>query len=245
MSQSDPAQALRAYFRDHRNAAVDHPAPEELAAYRSEALDPERQAAIRAHLVDCEDCAELVLDLADLETSRGTSAEASEHEVERAWKKQRQRLFPERQFDVFRWGGWVAAAGLAIAVGWLALEVRDLRREQVAAYDRDLPRVIAKVRGVRSTEADLPVLELTRDETAVVLLLLQRDPTFTSYRAEILSSEGQSLWVRGGLSAGENLVLIRTPPNLLPAGVARIIVSGEVDDRVEPVGEYAFRARYR
>lgn len=245
MSQSDPAAELRAHFRARREASGEHPAPEELVAYRGGTLEAEREGAVRAHLVGCEECAALLLDFAALETSRGAMGDASQIEVEAAWREQRRRLSAGRRRNAWQHAGWAVAAALAAVVGGLLFEVRDLRRQKAVVFDSDLPRVIAEERGVRSSEVDLPVLELTSELPGIVLLLLQEDAAFSAYRAAFHDRGGRLLWARDGLSAAENLLLVQVPPDLLPAGVVRVVVAGEAGDRHEIVEEYALRIRYR
>ena len=250
MSQTDRARQLRAHFRRRADAADEHPAPEELVAYRDGTLDPGPEKELQAHLLRCAECADLLLDLAALERTGGRTRPASEHEVEASWRGLRRCLFPGRRrtvwrYSVWRYSGWAAAACLALVAGALTLELREARRASLGFYSLDLPRVIAEERGKRSPGADLPVLELAAGEPGLVLLLLRDDARYASFRAELTTLEGRSLLVREGLSAAENLLLIQVPPRLLPAGVVRVAVSGERQGRHEPVEEYALRVRHR
>lgn len=251
MAESDFSSLLRSRFQGGRPSPDDHPSPEELVAYRGETLDPDDREAIRAHLLVCAECAELLLELAALEQSPGAaSEELSEVELETAWRKQRQRLFPRRLPSLSLVGGWAAAACLALLAGALALEVRDLRRTTAELFNLDLPRVIAKEGGERDPgTAELPLLELEKGKPGIVLLLLPNDLPFTSYRAELFSVdstpvETAPVLVRDGLSAAEKLLLIQVTTDLLPAGEIRVVVFGRRQDRYEKIEEYGLRVRH-
>jgi hypothetical protein len=223
-----------------------HPSPEDLAAYRAGSLGPDFEQEIRNHLVVCQECQELLLELATLETSpTPTDGEVSELELEAAWRKQEQRLFPRQRLDLSRFGGWAAAAGLSFVVGILGYEVREHWGQTANFYDVDLPRVIADERDERSVAGEPPVLQLAPGQPGLVLLLLRNGLSHTSFRAELFSEEKRSLLVRSGLSGQEDLLVIQIPPALLPEGKILVTVSGRnADGDYEIVEDYSFRVQH-
>jgi hypothetical protein len=220
-----------------------HPIPEDLAAYRSDALTAVHEQEIRTHLVACQECRELLLDLAALETSPPQAEDGGipEIELEAAWRQQKKRLFPVRHRSLTHFGGWAVAASLLLVVGALAFEVRKLRRIEEGFYDVGLPRVIAEERDERSLLEELPVLEHGSQKPALVLLLLRNDLPFSSFRAEFFSEDQRSLLVRSGLPGQENLLVIQVPPSSLPEGRVSVAVSGHRSTGYVPIGQYAFQ----
>lgn len=215
-------------------------------AYRGGALAGGREEEVRSHLVGCGECADLVLELAALEGSPGgVGNEASEHELAAAWRTLRRRLFPGTRLSWARHGGWAAAAGLLLVVGALAWEVRELRRSGGAVYDPNLPRVIADERGRRGPDAEPPTLELVPGQPGLVLLLLEGEQPFASFRADFVAEDGRLLLSRDGLLSIEDLLFVPVTEDLLPEGRIRVAVSGLREDGAEHVRDYVFRVRRR
>ena len=245
MTEPDQVSTLRAYFREGRRAPGDHPSPEELGAYRGGTLERGRDKEVRVHLVACGECADLLLELAALEASPGDAGnDASELEVAVAWRKQRRRLFPRRRLSWVQHGGWAAAACLTLVVGALSWEVHELRRSGDGVYDPNLPRVIADERGRRGPDAELPTLELEPGRAGLVLLLLEGDQPFATFRAEFTAEDGRSLLVRDGLASIEDLLLVPVTADLLPEGRIRVVVSGLRENGPKHVRDYVFRVRH-
>lgn len=221
-----------------------HPMPEDIAEYRAGNLEPAFEQELRTHLGACQECRELLLELAALETSSPMAdAEVSEFELEAAWQKQQKRLLPRQRSSFTFFGGWAVAAGLIFVVGILGYEVRELRRTTTDFYAADLPRVIAEERSERTLGDKLPVLEHTEGQGGLVLLLLRDNLPFTSYRAEFLTEQGDSLLIRAGLSSQEDLLTLQIPPGLLPQGTMLVVVSGDQGNGYELIEEYRFRVR--
>ena len=244
MNKSDPAAELRANIRASRQSPGPHVSVEDLMAYRAETSDSESQEKVQGHLVVCEECSELLLDLAQLEDTGGAVDGVSVFETRAAWKRQSERLFPDRRrrrSRLWQRGGWAAAACMALVVGALGFELRERRQAEAWFYAQDLPRVIVEEQGRRSQPARLPVLTLEPGQPGLVILLLDRDLPFTSFRAELLSETGRSLLIRESLSAAEELLLIQVHPGLLPSGKIRVLISGLREDQSELVNEYVLR----
>ncbi len=243
MNDSDFAAALKARLNESRRAVNRHPTPENLAIYRSGGLDPEEERTTRDHLVSCEACSSLVLGLADLESGVPDAEVVSDHELERAWRAQRSRLFPDLPRSrawVKPWAGWAAAACLGLIVAGLGFEVRELHRQREQFY-KDLPRVIAAERSTRSQAGKSPTLVIGVGQPSLVLLLVDGDQSFDSFRAEFLTGDERSALMRHDLSVSEDLLLVAIPPDSLPAGPVRVVVSGLKEGRYEAVEEYDLR----
>ena len=247
MIKSELERALQAHFHASRQRSAQHLPVEDLVAYRSDTLQPEEEQAVRDHLVACEEYSELLLDLAELEETGGLTESVSELEVEAAWRRQHERLFPGRPARR-RWpaqlAGWLAAACLGLVASVLWLELRELRRASSMVYDQNLPRVIVAGLDVRSLGNELRTLRFEAGKPGFLLLLLEEDLPFESFRVEFLGPSGEALLTREGLSASEALLLVPVKPEDLPSGRVEIVVSGLQGGRFATVEEYAVRIEH-
>ena len=77
-----------------RRSGENHPAPDELVAYRAGDLTPEEDDRIKEHLTQCRDCARLLLDLAEFEQLTTPPEELGPVDVrsEASWQRLRSRL---------------------------------------------------------------------------------------------------------------------------------------------------------
>ena len=241
MTKFEFGRALRAHFNASREPRGQHPAAEDLVAYRSEALGKEQERQVRDHLVICAECSELLLDLAELEDTGGLTGTVSEFEIEAAWNRQRDRILPSHLVRK-RWPGqkvgWLVAACLALVAGTLGMQLRELRQASALLYAQDLPRVIVNGSKVRGLGDELPVLRFEPGKPGLLLFLLDKDLPFESFRAEFLTTNGKPLFIRDGLSASENLLLVLVKTELLTSGKIRVAVSGSRGGRFVPVEEY-------
>ena len=234
---------LESHERTRPRAVDAHPSPEELVAYRSGDLSDGEEEQIQAHLVDCEECAALLLGWVEFESpEHGETVAPSE--LEAAWQKQSELLFPpERSRGFSWWASRLVAAGLVCAVAWMTFEVRSLRRQLADVYTSDLPRVIAQESGERNLfKKDLPDLHLEEGRPAIVILLLQESRGFLALKADIYSKSGSILSTRENLSTSDDLVLLALDPSSLPEGELKIILSGLRHESYEPIGEYSLSA---
>lgn len=80
-----------------RQHAGEHPAPDELVAYRAGELTPDEDDRIQEHLTQCRECARLLLDLAEFEQLPLPPEEVGpvDARVEASWQRLRARLKEE------------------------------------------------------------------------------------------------------------------------------------------------------
>ena len=102
---------------------------------------------------------------------------------------------------------------------------------------------------VRSSGQPLPTLKLPATANVVELKLLLSSDDFTSYRAELQTSDGATIWKRGSLKAqagasGTPEVTVRIPARQLKRADYLLLLFGESQDRqgASPqVAAYSFR----
>lgn len=226
------SDALRAHFRESAPEPGPHPSGEELAAYHTGGLPPETDEEIREHLAGCRECAEFVVEL----LGPAGEDEMSEHELARAWRRQRQRLRATAQSSrgTPRWAAALAALVLA-AVGvrlWvLEQKVRELQQPQGDV------RIVA-LETVGATRG--PAVQLAPGPRWDLILHGADVPDLPAYRARIAAPDGGRTWTVEEIhkDASGNFVL-SLPAGLLPPGRYRIFLSGRAEAAAKVV-EFAF-----
>jgi anti-sigma factor RsiW len=257
-SSSDPADQLRAHFREGSPIGP-HPAPEQIVAYHEHRLPAEEMESLRAHLVACPDCAAQLVELAALvEGDDAPGPEMSRAELDAAWQRQRGKLFPgsplsfpdRRTHDApprLR-RAWAAAASLGLAAALLAVVVAvqwrtivRLERPQV-----NPPLVNLRLEGsVRQGNQKIRELHLTPEvERAWVILNPDGELDYPSYDAEIRSADGEVVLRLADLRSSEaGNFRLEIPRALLPEGEYRIVLLGKKGGQRRIVGEFELRVR--
>lgn len=225
---------------------VDHPTPEELAAYHANELSPEEDERIQEHLVACRDCSNLVLglqaflDAADQEPSNVTdlaqvAARAALREkvlVQPVAIQAPVRIEPRRRHPALRSALGIAAL-LAITVSGVLM---------YRSWSPDIPQAETEVTTLdplgsfRSGGPDADTVPRSRE---IVLRVDGR--SYPEYRAEI-RKEGQAVRTLSGLREDEPLnVPLGAPGSSLEPGTYEIVLFGLQGDRREEAGTYRVR----
>ncbi len=258
-SSSDPTEPLRAFFRKERQSVDQHPPPEQIVAYHEHRLSPEEMETFQTHLAACPDCTSQLLGLADLfeeDTAEDEPVSEMPHaELDAAWQKQRQRLFPaapatfpdRRQLNPPppRRASWataslgLAAALLAIVVAVQWQTIAHLKQPQV-----NPPLVnLVPIGSVRQGLQEIPELHRSESsERAWVILNPEGELDFSSYDAELRDSGGKLVLRLADLhSSKAGNFRLEIPRALLAEGKYRIVLFGKKAGRNRNVGEFAFR----
>ena len=250
-------ESLRA-LAARRRSGENHPAPEELVAYRAGDLTPEEDDRIQEHLTQCRDCARLLLDLAEFEELTPPPEELGPVDIraEASWQRLRSRIKEEDEPEeepslvlqhrprppVPLWRNpvvpWALAAGLTVCVLWLGLRMGSLQSE------------IARISSPRLNVSfeDLAMGE-TRSvggpETPVLhdggVLIFSPSEEAAEYEVEVTSADGAPVIqpLRG--PAVDDVLTLGIPPSLLPVGEysARLYAIESGERRL--LEEHAFR----
>lgn len=243
--------------------ADEHPDLEDLAAYHEGGLEPTAREAIGQHLLLCDDCAAVILDLTHLDdpSASDDATGPSEHEIERAWRKQKELLAhdgvlttePARNpalHVVVRptLPPWLRAAaavllttlfGLGFWVVSLRQTVEDLQRLQTNPPLANLEPVDSS----RRSASDLPILALPDERSRGWLILNLAGPLAGStFRAELLDTDGKTLLVFDPIARTEvGNFRMEISRHDLPTGEIRIHLLERSSDDAEILAEYRFR----
>lgn len=233
-----------------------HPDPEQLVSYHHDLLEEAEAEKIQDHLARCRACSDLYLELArfgsddEEEDVEGLDVEADwraleqrisvASEVDRedslpfsGTEESRRRREPSRPFSFAMAAGWLLALGLGGYVGWLRVEVAELRAPQanvsiVHLYPEDMARGF-RDEGVVRGDA----------ERFVVILTPPSFPSEAEHRVDVSSSDGRRVWSGTGLRRTEaGSFHLELPKNLFPPGRYRFqLFAGE-----EPVADLELRS---
>lgn len=220
----------------------EHPAPEQLVAYRQGTLESDAEQEIRQHLVACSECGDLLLDLAALEDGVSPEPGRTELETRKAWTRQRRRLRLIRGRAVVGW--WVAAAMLVLSVGLWSRSQR-LEQQLRSLYSGELPRVLVDGKAERSLRQPLPELVLAEGNLGLVLLLLPPRTESSFLAAELTNDSADWSLRRENLLATENLLVIPLDRGQVPEGEMRVEVFAEVPEGRRRVEEFEFFVRFQ
>lgn len=260
-SSSDPTEDLRTFFRNERQSFDLHPAPEQIVAYHERRLSPEEMERFRTHLVACPDCTSQLLGLAELLDGDAGDGEAISEmprkELDAAWQRQRERLFPTAPAalpDRRRLSAsplrraWTAAASLGIAATLLAAVVgiqwQTIVRLKQPQVNPPLVNLVP-MGSVRQGLSEVPELRLPANgERAWVILNPEGDLDFPSYDAEIRTSAGKVVLRLTDLRSSEaSNFRLELPRTLLTEGEYRIVLVGKKAGQSRTLSEFAFRVR--
>ncbi|HEY2293600.1 MAG TPA: zf-HC2 domain-containing protein [Thermoanaerobaculia bacterium] len=260
-SSSDPTEPLREFFRKERQSSAQHPPPERIAAYHERRLSPEEMESLRTHLAACPDCTAELLGLADLldgdAADGGLAPELPRAEIDAAWQRQRQRLFPgapapfpdRRKVDARPLRrAWAAATSLGLAAALLAAVVvvqwQTITRLKQPQVNPPLVNLVP-VGSVRQGLQAIPELRLPQNaERAWVILNPEGDLDFSSYDAELRAPDGRVLLRLRDLRSSEAANFrLEVPRALLGEGEHRIVLIGKKGGQSRIVEEFAFRVR--
>ena len=256
-------ESLRA-LAARRRSGEDHPASEDLVAYRAGDLTAEEDDRIQEHLTQCRDCARLLLDLAEFEQLTPPPDELGpvDARAEASWQRLRSRLKDEDEPDleppvlqhrprprvpVWRRPAlpWALAAGLMVCVLGLGLRMGSLGR-QIAELEK--PQAVRTVVTLSSEEditrgggEEAPIYA---EESVACDLSLPADPgvpAYPLYEVKIVSATGKATPISAGrqpASEGALRVVLRSAP---AAGDYFFEVSGIQGEQETPVGRYPFK----
>jgi hypothetical protein len=256
-------ESLRA-LAARRRSGEDHPAPEDLVAYRAGDLTAEEDDRIQEHLTQCRDCARLLLDLAEFEQLTPPPDELGpvDARAEASWQRLRSRLRDEEEDEVEPpvlqhrprprvpvWQRpaipWALAAGLAVCVLGLGLRMGSLGR-QITELEK--PRAVRTVTMtseeeiVRGGGEEAPV---HAGESVSCDLVLPSDPTvptYPLYEVKIVPATGEAQKTisvgRHAASAGALTIFL---PSVPAEGDYFFEVSGIQGERETPVSRHPFK----
>lgn len=255
-------ESLRA-LAARRRSGEDHPAPEELVAYRAGDLTAEEDDRIQEHLTQCRDCARLLLDLDEFEQLTPPPDELGpvDARAEASWQRLRSRLRDEDEDEeppilrhrpspqVPLWRKpvvpWALAAGLAVCVLGMGLRVGSLGRQ---ISDLNRPQAVRTVtlaseeeitRG--SGEEAPPVYAGEGVSYDLVLSSDPAAPTYPLYKVEIVPATGTAKSVSAGRQPASEGFLRVVLPSAPEAGDYVFEVSGIAGERETAVGRYPFK----
>jgi hypothetical protein len=255
-------ESLRA-LAARRRSGENHPAPEELVAYRAGDLTAEEDDLIQEHLTQCHDCARLLLDLAEFEQLPPPPEELGpvDARAEASWQRLRSRLREDEEPEVEQppvlqhrprprvplWRRpalpWALAAGLALCVvglGWrtgsLERQIEELSRPQAV----QVVTLVSEEERARGAGDEAPV---RAGDGVAYNLLLPSDPevpTYPLYEVKIVSATGEAKPIPVGRQPADEDVLkvsLRAAPD---PGDYVFEISGIAGDQEAPVGRYPF-----
>lgn len=258
-------ESLRA-LAARRRSGENHPAPDELVAYRAGDLTSEEDDRIKEHLTQCRDCARLLLDLAEFEQLTPPPEELGpvDARAEASWQRLRSRLRdeedeedPEAEAPVLRhrprprvalWQRpavpWALAAGLALCVVGLGLRMGSLGRQIDELTGPQAVRAVILAPEDETTRgAGDEEIPIRAGEGVAYDLLLSSDPeapTYSLYEVKIVPASGQSEPILAGRQVADEGILRVFLPSAPAAGDYFFEVSGIEGERATPAGRYPF-----
>jgi hypothetical protein len=250
--RSDPTDPLRAFFRQERQSFDQHPPPEQIVAYQERRLSPEEMESCRTHLAACPDCTAQLLALDD-----GLAPEMPRAELDAAWERQRNRLFPAAPapFPARRRvnapslrRAWAAAASLgfaaALLAGVAAIQWQTIVRLKQPQVNPPLINLVP-MGSLRQALPEVPELRLPANaERAWVILNPEGELDFSSYDAELRAADGKVVLRFLDLPSSEAANFrLDVPRAFLTEGEYRIVLIGKQAGRSRTVEEFAFRVR--
>jgi Putative zinc-finger len=259
-SSSDPTEPLRELFREERQSLASHPPPERIVAYHEGRLSPAEMESVRTHLAACPDCTAELLGLADLldgdAADGGLAPELPRAEIDAAWQRQRNRLFPaapapfpdRKVYAPPLRRAWATAASLGLAAALLAAVVvvqwQTIIRLKQPQVNPPLVNLVP-VGSVRQALPPVPELRLPRNaEQAWVILNPEGDLAYPSYDAELRAPDGKVVLRLENLRSSEAANFrLAIPRALLREGEHRIVLIGRKGAQRRIVEEFAFRVR--
>jgi anti-sigma factor RsiW len=234
-SDFDPTPELRDHFRRQRSAADRHPSPEQLVAFHEDRLSPQELEAVREHLAACPDCTTQLLALAEpFEGDEGEPEEVSPADVDAAWQRQRERLFPGAEAPPLRWRfsplqkAWGTAAALGLAAALLSfvvvrqgLDLARLRQPQL-----NPPLVNLEPSGLSRQPARVAELQFPAGaERAWVILNTQARLPDSFYDIHVVAPDGKVVHRFESVPKSEKSNFrIEIPRGLLPAGTYSLML---------------------
>lgn len=212
MDKPSLEESLRA-LAARRRSGENHPAPEELVAYRAGDLTAEEDDRIQEHLTQCHDCARLLLDLAEFEQLTTPPEEIGpvDARAEASWQRLRSRLREDEEpameppvlqhrqrarVPVWRRPAlpWALAAGLALCVAGLGWRAGSLERQVEELTGPQTGRVVTleSEEDTRRSGGNEPI-PVRAGEGVFYDLFLPSDPeapTYPLYEVEIVPVSG-------------------------------------------------------
>jgi anti-sigma factor RsiW len=254
-------ESLRA-LAARRRTGENHPAPEELVAYRAGDLTAEEDDHIQEHLTQCRDCARLLLDLAEFEQLTTPPEELGpvDARAEASWQRLRSRLRedeeptmeppilqhrPRPRVPLWRRPAlpWALAAGLTLCVAGLGWRTGSLERQLAEVTRPQAVRVVTLVSEEDITRGAGDEAPVRAGEGVAYNLLLPSDPeapTYPLYAVKIVPATGEAPIPVGRQPADEGSlkVVLRAAPD---PGDYIFEISGIAREREAPVGRYPFK----
>lgn len=250
-SRPDPTEKLRAHFRSERHAIDRHPSPEQIVAYHEQRLSPGEAEDVRMHLAACPDCTSQLLALADLYEEEDPDARISHAELDAAWERQRDALFPPapvvslpRRTPLRR--DW-ATASLGLAAALLAIvsfvqwrTIVELRQPQT-----NPPLVnLEPVGSVRQSAQAPRELRFSADaQRAWVILNPVTELDAPAYEVEVAAPDGTVVLHLDLQRSEVGNFRLEIPRAVLAEGDYRIVLFGRKAGSRETAGEFVLRVR--
>ncbi len=231
------SSGLRNLTERERQALKDHPAPEQLVAYRAGELPEAEQERLRDHLAVCRDCAALLLDLADFGNLKPPAGvpELTDAQVDQAWQAMRSRIAKEEtpepakvvpllrpvppaqpaRVEAPARRRWLDAAAWFLIAGLGAFALLQFRDRQQLNPDVALLFLQPDGEGVtRSGGAKSPPPPSERE----IVLIFQNfeDEPHSAYRVKIATEEGEERYSSGLKKQNDSLPLRLLPGSLEP-----------------------------
>ena len=241
-----------------RHTIDQHPLPEQLVAYHERRLPPDEAERLRAHLADCQDCTTELLALADLyDDADDPAAEVSPAELDAAWQRQRERLFPaatvvpleSRRAAPPARRAWMTAAPFALAASLLAVvalvQWRTIVRLEAPRANPPLVN-LEPVGSVRQGLPATPELRLPADaERAWVILNPSADVAADStYDVDLAAPDGEMvLRLEDLVVTEEGNFRLEVPRSALSAGDSTIYLFEKGDGRRRLVETFELSVR--
>lgn len=244
-------------FQKERQTINQHLHPEQIVAYHERRLPPDEAEKIRAHLVECPDCTTELLALEDLYDEDGSAADILPTELDAAWQRQRERLFPaapvvpleSRQEVRPPRKDWKLAAPFALAASLLAVVALVQWRTIVRL---DTPRAnpplvnLEPVGSVRQGLPATPELRLPAEaERAWVILNPSADVAADStYDVDLAAPDGETVLRLEDLAVSEEgNFRLEIPRSALRAGDSTIYLFEKGDGQRRLVEAFELSVR--
>ena len=253
------AQSIRRLGERARRDSGQHPAVEQLVAYRAGTLPSDQEERLRDHLVLCRECAGMLLDLAsfpDLEPPAGVPA-LSDEEVAAALLRIQPRLeraahqpalaqvVPLRREPTPRPSRFVyvlaaALAFMTVGLIWRVISLNGtVRNLSAPRFDVALVDLVPSTEVSRAGGAEESTVPRGGDRF-VLLLNLREEPSQSSFEADLLDSKGTLLWRGRAAGGSKTSFTLDMPRRLTPPGRYRIDLYGIDGSRRTKLADYPF-----
>lgn len=253
-------ESLRA-LSARRRSGENHPAPEELVAYRAGDLTAEEDDRIQEHLTQCRDCARLLLDLAEFEqlTPPPEDLGPVDARAEASWQRLRSRLRdedepgeeeppvlrhrPPSRIPLWRRPAvpWALAAGLFLCVLGLGLRTATLQQTVKRLSEPGINLAVVDLYGdsERTTRGEAPPEEKLSGGSVLILKLPEGSWRFKDYEVELVPAAKHPIFEPQRGQAQDGVLTYRLPLSA-PPGSYSVHLYGLAGDRRQLLDQYSF-----